>query len=372
VLSTPKPTTFQHYLTQSEPDNPASLSDYDDATTIRGHKLYWHRGAVGMQDIEERDAIKLKHRSQYTSIRPIKAGAVFQFTLRFENLRETELGALAWVLRVASDPACRLKLGMGKPLGMGAVKIDSTLRLSDREARYRGVFAGSAWRLGERSQEEASSVLSLSTRAFEQWVLGDSGINRGSVKQLADLPRIQELLKLLSWPGPDRKHTRYMEIEHYDERGRRYNEYRSRPVLPKPTAVGTDAPKGANAPDVRPSVRQQPLPPRPVVPPPARPMTPPKIEPLPEVRETASDEAKMLAAKMAHGASVNEGDEFEVEILRVNANEYECRLGQGIKTPGKLARDEKRDLKAGDKLKAKVKRVANSGAAILTLRGVKQ
>jgi CRISPR-associated protein (TIGR03986 family) len=40
VLSTPKPTTFQHYLTQSEPDNPASLSDYDDATTIRGHKLY--------------------------------------------------------------------------------------------------------------------------------------------------------------------------------------------------------------------------------------------------------------------------------------------------------------------------------------------
>ena len=49
ALSGPKPTTIQHYLTQSDPDHPENLKHYDSdsntETNLRGHKFYWHVGA---------------------------------------------------------------------------------------------------------------------------------------------------------------------------------------------------------------------------------------------------------------------------------------------------------------------------------------
>ena len=115
VLSGPKTTTFQHYLEQPNPDDKEHLLNYDDNTTLRGHKLYWHKGAVTIGDVQEQDKDKLKHASQYTRMRAVKTGAAFTFAIRFDNLREEELGALGWVLRCAANPAYRLKLGMGKP-----------------------------------------------------------------------------------------------------------------------------------------------------------------------------------------------------------------------------------------------------------------
>ena len=53
------------------------------------------------------------------------------------------------------------------------------------------------------------------------------------------LERIQQLLHMLSWPGPvpSEEKSRYMEIERYDPSARRKkrNEYRERPVLPDPS-----------------------------------------------------------------------------------------------------------------------------------------
>ena len=48
AANSPKPTAFQHYLTQSNPDHPEQLRHYGDSnasTTLRGHKLYWHVGS---------------------------------------------------------------------------------------------------------------------------------------------------------------------------------------------------------------------------------------------------------------------------------------------------------------------------------------
>lgn len=42
ILSTPKPTTFQHYLVQTS-DALRELRHYNSETFLRGHKLYWHR-----------------------------------------------------------------------------------------------------------------------------------------------------------------------------------------------------------------------------------------------------------------------------------------------------------------------------------------
>ncbi len=258
ILGSPKPTTYQHYLVQTEATQ-ADSRGYDSTlgqTTLRGHKLYWHKGNVDGNAIRETNVEKIRTaRKQYTHFRPVKDGVSFNFDLRFENLSAVELGALLWVLRLAADDRNRLTLGMGKPLGMGAVAITHTVELSDRAARYRSLFAGDGWADGERPMEKAAQ--DTCANAFERHVLTHSG---EAAQTLVGALRIQCLLALLAWPGPHRQATRSMEIERDAtriedvipaargqhsrvkqlENGRRIsviNEYSSRPVLPTPVQV---------------------------------------------------------------------------------------------------------------------------------------
>lgn len=235
VLSSPKPTTFQHYLCQPNPDDKAQLLNYDDDTPIRGYKLYWNRGKVEVDQVEESDRHKLKrHSKQYTRIRAVKAGAEFCFRIYFDNLRNYELGALAWILLIASDPNYRLKLGMAKPYGMGAVRIQSNLCLIDRQARYKRLFdENGSWAL-HSCTADAQTVHDL-IQAFKSWVTS------GDAQKFDQQIHIRELLTMLSWPGPEAgvaaDQTRYMEIERRAPQGGKYNEYRDRPVLPYPSGV---------------------------------------------------------------------------------------------------------------------------------------
>jgi len=237
ILASPKPTTFQHYLVQKNP-NKAHLADYASLTpaetVIRGSKLYWHKGAVGLSDTESKGEVKEK---QATKIKPLRAGVQFQFKVHFENLSQEELGALMWVLQIAADAQYRLKVGMGKPLGMGAVKIVSQLRLIDCKERYVDLLGDEDWTKGEKSEADTEKTKQEALRAFETFVL--EGLDQKTVEQFVDLERIQQLLAMLSWPGPGREQTRYMEIERPDpkaKRGKR-NEYKERPVLPGPLAL---------------------------------------------------------------------------------------------------------------------------------------
>ena len=261
ILSSPKPTTYQHYLVQPEQTGAQerSLRRYDhrtSETTLRGHKLYWHKGAVGTDKLSETDQGKLQSaRKQYTQFEPVAAGVTFSFAVHFENLSQVELGALLWVLRLCDDDwqgatgrkrgPYRFKLGMGKPLGMGAVGVRHELYLSDRDARYRELFAGERW--ADPAPPDAAEVAPRAIAAFEAYVLAESGEAAKKVTDLHDTLRIRCLLALLTWPGPDALATRYMEIErdtsHPEghqrgrERNGKVNEYSNRPVLPGPIQV---------------------------------------------------------------------------------------------------------------------------------------
>ncbi len=240
VLSGPKVTTFQHYLVQDrqaghDPDRKETLAHYGsrpDTTQVRGHKLYWHRGAS--PDIEA-SATEREHESQLTRIVPVKAGVRFTFTVHFENLRPEELGALWWALTLPGEPgkAYRHKLGMGKPLGMGAVKITPHLFISERggrQGRYGQLFSGSNWHLAERATEAAPNV-----EEFEQYVLKAAGLP--GAQRLADVERIRMLLAMLEWrEGTETwlNTSSYMEVEAGPQK---VNEYKERPVLPDPLEV---------------------------------------------------------------------------------------------------------------------------------------
>jgi len=250
ILASPKPTAFQHYLVQTSSEK-NELKHYDSKTpqetVIRGHKRYWLQGERSVEDIRETNEIS-NNSKQHTQFKPIKPGVKFKFHIYFENLSDRELGALCWVLHPMGDPNkeyCH-QLGMGKPLGMGAVKMEATLYLTDRARRYTSLFDGDNWQTGISGPGQLLSdraTLEQLTRKFEENVLGLLNPNKPCT-HLYELKRIAMLLKMMEWPGyppvPDDlpfsacencPNTRYMRIQPE-------NEYRDRRVLPDPSAFG--------------------------------------------------------------------------------------------------------------------------------------
>ncbi len=256
ILASPKVTTFQHYLVQNgdphHPDQKVTLAHYGTSpkeTEVRGHKLYWHKGKD--PDIGANDKEKGKP-SQLTQIRPVAAGVQFTFKIRFENLHPAELGALWWALTLPGSDGgdYRHKLGMGKPLGMGAVKITPTLHLSQRHektenekslpGRYDRLFQDGGWFTPSDDSKQGSDFI----ENFYTHMKSHS-------VDVSTSERIAMLLEMLRWRGdePDTNwldETRYMEIEHGREK---INEYKERPVLPTPTGVVESLDKPLTKPD---------------------------------------------------------------------------------------------------------------------------
>jgi CRISPR-associated protein (TIGR03986 family) len=270
ILASPKPTTFQHYLVQPEDTQAvkSKLKHYGNPiteTVIRGHKLYWHKRNVSQNSItaNETEAEIEKKRSQYTEIKPIKAGVSFEFKINFENLSDVELGGLLWILTLAGDDTDKLKminldskekyrlsLGMGKPLGMGAVAIEYKLVLNERyknepKNRYTQLFDGDKWLTGDNCKDTPDKQKHCLDK-FEQYIVNNISIkdcpqgflntgNRDNLN-LKDIPRIRMLLAMLSWNFPPSSETRYMEIERTQQPrlGDDENEYKERRVLPTP------------------------------------------------------------------------------------------------------------------------------------------
>ncbi len=279
ILASPKPTTFQHYLVQTSSAK-ANLNHYasqpNKATVIRGHKLYWHKGNVKEHIKTEDTKAEIEEKqSQYTEIKPIKAGVSFEFTIHFENLSDVELGALLWVLTLSGEDTEKLELlnlngnqkyclslGMGKPLGMGALAIEKyQLYLNERslnqpQQRYTQLFDDDNWLTGDRPATLAQHAKCIQN--FENYVTQHiskadrpkNHFDEGSTQRLMlkDVPRIKMLLLMLNWDAfPPVAKTRYMEIErdvnkdyigeNLEAKDETVNEYQNRPVLPTPFQV---------------------------------------------------------------------------------------------------------------------------------------
>ncbi len=227
VLSAPKPTTFQHYLTQDGTKGPDRLTTYleGDRTTIRGHKLYWHRddgsGLSQIREARNHDGLLNDLRgdapcdTQHTIITPVRTGVTFVGRVRFENLTDIELGALLHALQLPDS--CAHRLGMGKPLGLGSIRIEARLSLVDHRARYRawqatGSVEGEA---GTRFRDAFSAaMLEHARQSRETMVDQQEGLRR--------IARLDALFHLLEWSGrPAPSETAYMNLE----------DFRGRPVL---------------------------------------------------------------------------------------------------------------------------------------------
>jgi CRISPR-associated protein (TIGR03986 family) len=351
ILASPKPTTFQHYLVQPEETEARkeNLKHYASQpiteTVIRGHKLYWHKPENHQF---EHPAPNQASETQLTKIKPMAKDVTFTFTIHFENLTSVELGALLWVLDIAKDEHYRLKLGMGKPLGLGSIKIESELYLSDRKKRYAQLFdSDNRWNAGE-SPDNNQQDFKIN---FESYILGKLNEPEEQYNSFYSIARIKMLLAMLCWPGPSVEETRYMEIERDKTKGylgkpakesdRTVNEYKERLVLPTPLQIEVqDCLRSSSADSTAPV-------------PPSRPSSD-RPQPKPE------------PPKLSHQFEV--GQEVNARITKIDrqlTNKVKTTITYQIEGSNSSPKEEvyKKavNLSEGDRVKIRIEKVNNSG-----------
>jgi CRISPR-associated protein (TIGR03986 family) len=280
IMGSPKPTTFQHYLKQDESkirpeynlnglSGYRGLNDYNQNTVINGNKLYWHQGTIdypvyieiktktfteflnanNLENVfsnflfnqdrtvfnfseltQEQYKAIIKYNltnkeSQHTAIRPILSNAIFEGCIRFENLTKSELGALLFTLCLP-DNLC-LKIGMGKALGFGSIKIKSKVKISNRNLRYKDLLSDWSGNNDENSyltKTEVDALISI----FEKYVLLEIGSSSSSLwqeKRMAELKTMLDFNNQISGLK-----AKYMVIRNEAHQ----NEYKSRPILQSP------------------------------------------------------------------------------------------------------------------------------------------
>lgn len=231
ILSGPKATTLQHYLIQNS-DYKEELFHYNSGdlsnpVLIRGNKLYWHKNVNETEWVAKPNDV-VKAPKQYTKINPVKPGTTFTGRIRFENLSNIELGALLFALQL--PPGCCHKIGMGKPLGLGSIRITPKLHLSNRINRYRNL--ADEWISEPQISKEDSSFKDSFSSYIINYLNGSASNQKYNSDDLWSVKRMEELKIMLDFEHkPDNTKTKYMKIQP------KPNEFRDRPVLPKPSDV---------------------------------------------------------------------------------------------------------------------------------------
>ena len=184
ILGQPKPSAIEEYLAQPGATARRILRgdaglyvSYGDTPgekggDLAGRKFYPHRPAAATDprlytaDDEDNDKETLSGNQSALARYVSKPGAQFRFTLRFRDLRSWELGAILVALEPSklagalppgqpANPQYALKLGHGRPLGLGSVRInvDATEIFDDD------------YRLTEGSSEGNAAVKAFNERA---------------------------------------------------------------------------------------------------------------------------------------------------------------------------------------------------------------
>ena len=207
ILMGPQPTSFQFYL---EPKNNKAAT-WDDGTNIRGYKLYWHKKC------DWQDHGNSKNNSLHKEIQPLKAGHTFIGRIRFENLCEIELGALCALFTLGAEENICYKMGMGKPLGMGTVKITGKLVLQGPDY-YKHLFT----KQSTFDECAESADITSFANAFYEYVKAELENSNVKNEYKYYLERLQELRYIMSVDKiTDNKwseETKYLDINDEDEK----------------------------------------------------------------------------------------------------------------------------------------------------------
>lgn len=184
-LLQPNPTSYQLYLEQDG----RKLKHWDapEGVKIRGYKMYWHNKMSDWKATED----ETQSENVVRKITPIKRGSHFHAKVRFQDLSELELGALLTVFDMAgARENTAYKLGQGKSLGLGSVKMKATLHI-DAPDFYTTLFTDGV--LAEQASESDGNEY---LKAFEAYI-GKNGLSRCWEQTM------RELAEMLDWHHAD-------------------------------------------------------------------------------------------------------------------------------------------------------------------------
>jgi len=236
ILSTPHPTSLAHYIAQNPSrirtisrgakNDAESLAGYRNGEKLRGWKMYWHHDVdenVWFPEGLDPDAVSKKVISW---LYPLAAGASAEVKIYVDRLTDLELGAILEALSYASGNHA-FKLGMGKPLGFGSVKLDLVrAEVEDVRKRYASLsqrLNGGRSELDEEAQEKLREAFRRnrleSLHAMNKWK---------NVQEYSQLPSVKALSVMTDFanrPAPSR--VRYMSL----------NEFKNKALLAGPEEV---------------------------------------------------------------------------------------------------------------------------------------
>ncbi len=167
-------TGFMPSLYRPRPDERRAY--FNQQGKVAGRKFYYH--AVKSVDAGDR------------GIPVQQAGKEFTFItqLRFMNLTQAELGTLLIVLGQDKQNKMALKVGGGKPVGMGTMVVDVT--------EIDLIKSKEEWR--DRYSNYDSQPPSLTEKALEEFV--QKIIKVAHSEKLVQDKQLQELKQVLQWP----------------------------------------------------------------------------------------------------------------------------------------------------------------------------
>lgn len=209
ILGQPKPSAWEFYLQQPQ-DQSQPLMTYGDLPgdaggDLAGRKFYRHQTATAVSENDIKDSDSQKS-DQATLARFICDTATkFKFAIRFARLRDWELGALLAVLephllKPGSTPdRYAHKLGFGRPLGMGSVRItrkEIRVRL-EKEVAF----------LGQEDKDQrvttALAVLreKLNTGALKDWLEAHERVDGQRLGYPVDFTKVdgQQAQTIYAW-----------------------------------------------------------------------------------------------------------------------------------------------------------------------------
>ena len=151
ILGSPKqPCPVMYFKPQTGPGGYIAKRSLNPAQHLpQGRKWYLHAKAAADESPWETNHPQ-ENRNQKNVVRPIRKGKQFFFHIDFDNLSDEELGLLLYALE--PDGRFHHKVGMGKPLGLGSVKVEVVGHFEiDRIQRYsleglRGERYAAGWR----------------------------------------------------------------------------------------------------------------------------------------------------------------------------------------------------------------------------------
>lgn len=171
-LMGPNPTSFQLYLDQNVDDHNTYNHWGHEHASLRGYKMYWHQPLAKAKDWTR--TAEEKEIKGTRKIRPVDRGVTFTSRIHFERLSDVELGALLMSLNLdqysGGQRRTYYKLGMGKSIGFGSIKLDTDVTIFDNNSRYAVLFEHDAWNTGKSTTDSEEYVKAFTT--YRDDVLG--------------------------------------------------------------------------------------------------------------------------------------------------------------------------------------------------------